>query len=88
MDTISSLWSKICSHPDYVGGTVFTRFDVARVLSGEFESVEQEDAAAAAVTDEQLAIAQNFSDNYFFDRYLWFDLLRAEFDRQSGGSIS
>jgi hypothetical protein len=82
MDRISSLWAKICSHPDFAGGTVFTREDVAKTLYGEFETDEQEREAAAAVTDDQLGIAQAFSDDYF-DASEWFELLRAEFDQQS-----
>jgi hypothetical protein len=82
METISSLWLQIYNHPAFAGGTVFTRTDVALALANKAPrewSDEEERAATAAVTEEQLGIAQAFSDSYF-DATMWYELLRSRFE--------
>jgi hypothetical protein len=85
METILSLWLQICNHPEFAGGTVFTRTDVALALADKAPrewSDEEERAATAAVTEEQLGIAQAFSDDYF-DAAMWYELLRSRFEDEA-----
>jgi hypothetical protein len=85
METISSLWLQIYNHPEFAGGTVFTRTDVAFALADKapLEWNEQEErAATAAVTEEQLGITLEFSDTYF-DATMWYELLRARFEDEA-----
>jgi hypothetical protein len=85
METISSLWLQIYNHPDFAGGTLFTRTDVAVALADKASrewSDEEERAATAAVTEEQLGIAQAFSDDYF-DATMWYELLPTRFEDEA-----
>jgi hypothetical protein len=85
METISSLWLQIYNHPEFAGGTVFTRTDVALALADKAPrewSDEEERAATAAVTEEQLGTALAFSD-YYFDATMWYELLRARLEDEA-----
>lgn len=83
MSDIRELWSEIQSHPDYCGGTVFTREDVADVL---FEPEDGWDDGptpddVARVTDAMQSQAIDAIDAYVFaGAWTWRDALREVVD--------
>lgn len=80
--SIPELWSEISSHPDFAGGTVFTRDDVAEVAF-EPEDGWDEDAAVPvdAVTPRMLELSVDAIDNFIFSgAWSWRDAVRENID--------
>ena len=67
MENIHDLFSQVREHPDFAGGTVFVRDDVADALHIQ----------AHEITDEQMYEARKAIENYIFNgAYSWTDALR------------
>jgi hypothetical protein len=81
--TINELWERVRSHPDFAGGTVFTRQDVADAIYEPQEGWKDEQAPRDLVdglTTRQISAAVEAIRSYIFDEqlsYTWRDALRA-----------
>ena len=65
-ESIHDLFTKVREHPDFAGGTVFVREDVATAL----------DVPAESVTPAMLMDAQKIIENYIFGGiYGWTEAL-------------
>jgi hypothetical protein len=77
---IHDLWKEIREHPQFAGGTVFTRQDVADAIYEPQEDWKDEGAPrelAEGLTSEQISAAENTIRSYIFDSiYTWRDALR------------
>lgn len=81
---IRDLWHAIQAHPDFAGGTVFTREDVAEVAF-EPEDGWEEDAALPLeeVTPRMLELSVDAIDNFIFSgAWSWRDAVRENIDAE------
>jgi hypothetical protein len=81
---IHDLWQKICDHPDFAGGTVFTRQDVADAIYEPQDGWKDGEAPQELVdrlTSEQISAAVEAIRSYIFDEEL-FDTWRDAFRRR------
>ena len=68
-DSIHDLFRKVQEHPDYAGGAIFVREDVATGLH-PWEDPTPE--LVASITDEQLEQAKTTINSYIFNgTYTW-----------------
>ena len=77
--SIHDLFAQVREHPDFAGGTIFTREDVAYALfAGEDDDVEDvTPEMLAKVTDDHLRQSQNVMSNYIFEgSYSWSEAMR------------
>lgn len=80
-ETIDELWQRIREHPDFAGGTVFTREDVADVIYEPKEGWAGRRAPSELVdglTDAQIAAAVEAIRSFLFEPliYTWREALR------------
>jgi len=71
--TIFELWMQVVNHPDYAGGTVFTRTDVADALfepDGGWPEGRPNESDVARVTESMRKQADHLIWTYLFDG-LW-----------------
>lgn len=83
-ETVYDLWAKVQEHPDFAGGTIFTREDVAHALMGpdaELTELPGPDDIAR-VTEENMRTARDTIDNLIFAGvgYSWSEALRENLD--------
>lgn len=79
LPSIHDLFDAVRNHPDFAGGTVWTRTDVADALAGaeEFETFGATPEQVAAVTVEQLRESIKTLENYIFEGiYSWDEAIR------------
>ena len=76
----SALWSAICDHPDYAGGSVWNREDVAGAIyhneeDDPFDHASEEEIAS--ISDKQMQEARNVTDNWLgaSGGYSWYDAI-------------
>lgn len=79
-DDIHELFEQVRSHPDYAGGTIWTREDVAEALFVPEESwgeVRPSEAEVAQVSQEAAARAASVLHDWIFEAiYSWREAIR------------
>lgn len=65
-ESIYDLWRRIASHPDFAGGTIFTRDDVAAALfnNDADDPLNVTPEQVAQVTDDMVRQARRVTDNW------------------------
>ena len=64
---IHTLFRKVREHPDFAGGTIWTREDLAGAL---FDELTEE--TIAQITPEQLEVARDVTESWLFEgAYGW-----------------
>lgn len=81
MESIHDLFQKVREHPDFAGGTVFTREDVAEALMRGHDDPRYDAAdlkmKAAALTADQLHQSDKAIENYIFQgAYSWTEAIQ------------
>jgi hypothetical protein len=80
--SINDLWQNVREHPDFAGGTVFTRQDVADSVyepPGGWNGGQASPELVSRLTDEQVSAAIEAIRSFIFDEQLehtWRDALR------------
>ncbi len=75
VEDVHLLFAKVRSHPDFAGGTIFTRSDIASALCAD--DGEPSSEQVAALTDEvREAAEQILADFIFASPYTWRQALR------------
>lgn len=79
MESIHELMQRVREHPDFAGGTVFVREDVAYALFGDEadEDPDLEPEIVARVTDAMLQESQKVIEHWIFEGvYGWDEAMR------------
>ena len=78
MESIYTLFAHVTEHPDFAGGTIWTREDVADAIFTPDEGWDEvPDSATAAVTDDMLRQSQGILEAYIFEGgYSWREALK------------
>jgi hypothetical protein len=86
-ESIHALFQRVTEHPDFAGGTIFTRADVADALFmpddgwGGWSTSVPDEASIARVTEDMLIDAAEIIDDYIFGGpYSWREALRDNID--------
>ena len=83
MADIYELWEELRNHPDFAGGAVFTRQDVAHAFfmpEGDLEILPTPEQVAS-ITDKMLRQSRTTIDSYiFWGTYSWTEALRDNVD--------
>lgn len=92
-EPILDLWKKVREHPDYAGGTIFIRDDLAAALKmhrapeedwfAGMDDISEEEVGA--VTDEEMAASRSITDNYLANSgYSWYEAIADNIDDYPG----